>query len=134
MGCVVFHWDMIGYADSQQISQEIIHGFKAQRPEMNQPQNWGLFSPQAESHLQSAMGLQAWNSIRALDFVTSLPDVDATRIGVTGASGGGTQTFHTQRDRPARAGGLSGRDGLDGDAGWLHVRKRLRSADWHREH
>lgn len=109
MGCVVFHYDMIGYADSLQITQDLAHGFRKQRPEMIgwwslAGEGYGLFSPQAESSYQSVMGLQTWNSIRSLDFVLSLPEVDPARVAVTGASGGGTQSFILGAIEPRLAG------------------------------
>ncbi len=88
MGCVVFHYDMVGMADSTAV-----------------PHGAGFADAEALLRLQSAMGLQTWNSLRALDFLASLPDVDPKRIAVTGASGGGTQTFILCGidDRPAVA-------------------------------
>jgi dienelactone hydrolase len=73
-GYVVFAYDMVGYTDTVQL-----------------PHRFGS----AEQRLWSfgPLGLQLWNSVRALDFLASLDDVDATRLGVTGASGGGTQAF-----------------------------------------
>src|SRR5690606_37023874 len=102
LGCVVFHYDMIGYADSAPITM-ISHSFRDQRAHLSTPERFGLFSAQAELRLVNAMGLQTWNSVRALDWVASLPFVDPSRIAVTGASGGGTQTFILCAidDRPA---------------------------------
>ena len=74
-GYVIFAYDMIGYNDS---GKQIEHRFGGAREGL-----WGL----------SAMGLQLQNGIRAIDFLQNLPDVDKERIGCTGASGGGTQTF-----------------------------------------
>ncbi len=78
-GFVVFTYDMIGYNDTTQAP----HGDRAPRFAGPRESLWSI----------SAMGMQLWDSIRAVDFLTSLPDVDASRIAATGASGGGTQTF-----------------------------------------
>jgi len=74
IGFVVFAYDMVGYNDTTQLP----HDFGNERELL-----WG-FNP---------LDVQTWDSIRVIDFLESLPDVDKERIGVTGASGGGTQTF-----------------------------------------
>jgi hypothetical protein len=73
-GFVVFTHDMVGYGDSRQLP----HTFGGRRENL-----WGL----------SLGGLQLWNAIRGLDFLETLPYVRRDKLGVTGESGGGTQTF-----------------------------------------
>ena len=38
-------------------------------------------------------GVECWNGVRGIDYLTSLPEVDPERIAVTGISGGGAATF-----------------------------------------
>jgi dienelactone hydrolase len=40
-------------------------------------------------------GVEAWNGVRAIDYLQSRPEVDPKRIGMTGRSGGGVGTWWT---------------------------------------
>jgi dienelactone hydrolase len=69
MGAVVFSYEMFAWGES-------------------------ILQVDKEVHKTAlALTMQTLNSVRVLDFLTSLPYVDQKRIGVTGESGGGTQTF-----------------------------------------
>lgn len=79
-GYVAFAWDMVGYNDSTAISHRFAIGH---RNGFDRNTLWSV----------NLLGLQLWNSIRAIDFLLTLPEVDPERIACTGESGGGTQTF-----------------------------------------
>ena len=53
----------------------------------------------------SSSGQYTWDCVRSIDYLTSRPEVDEARIGLTGCSGGGTQTTFaaTVEDRIAAA-------------------------------
>jgi dienelactone hydrolase len=73
-GYIAFAYDMVGFNDTRQTP----HSFGGWSEAL-----WA-FNP---------MGLQLWNSIRAVDYLQSLADVDCHRLGATGSSGGASQTF-----------------------------------------
>lgn len=76
MGAIVVGYDLFGWGESE------------------------LQFPK-EYHRSSMAGtMQVLNGMRILDYMTTLPEADVYRIGVTGASGGGSQTlFLTALDK-----------------------------------
>lgn len=74
-GYAALAYDMVGYNESDQLP----HHFGQTAEE--QAWNYG------------PLGVQLWNSVRMLDYLISRDEVDGERIGMTGASGGATQTF-----------------------------------------
>ena len=65
MGAIVLAYDMVGRGEPQQVTHT----------------------------MPISLLLQTWNSRRVLEYLLSRPDVNADRIGMTGESGGATQTF-----------------------------------------
>ncbi|HEV2668129.1 MAG TPA: acetylxylan esterase, partial [Blastocatellia bacterium] len=80
-GYVAFSYDMVGYADSAAISHRFAGGHRENV--VDRESLWGV----------NLLGLQLWNSIRSIDFLLTLPEVDPERVACTGESGGATQTF-----------------------------------------
>lgn len=69
MGVLVFSYDMFAWGESS------------------------LQVPYAQHRDALAIQLQTWGALRAVDYLLARGDVDPARLGVTGASGGGTQAF-----------------------------------------
>ncbi|MBK8882933.1 MAG: acetylxylan esterase [Bacteroidales bacterium] len=83
MGAVVFSYSMFGWGGES--SKQLDPSSIVEKP---------VTDSIAKYHsVPLALTMQTWNSMRVLDYLETLPDVDMAKIGVTGASGGGTQTF-----------------------------------------
>tara|TARA_R110002049_G_scaffold28018_5_gene96670 strand:- start:22781 stop:24832 length:2052 start_codon:yes stop_codon:yes gene_type:complete len=61
-------------------------------------------------------GVEMWNGIRGLDLLSSLPEVDKDKLGVTGISGGGSQSWYLPAadTRVKAAAAVAGAGSLEG--------------------
>lgn len=80
-GYIAFSYDMVGYNDSAAISHRFAAGHRENA--VDRESLWSV----------NLLGLQLWNSIRSIDFLLTLPEVDPERVACTGESGGATQTL-----------------------------------------
>jgi len=89
-GFVVFAIDPVGQGERYQYWDEEQHGSRVGEPTLEHSY------PGAQCFItgSSLARYMLWDGIRAIDYLVSRPEVDPSRLGVTGRSGGGTQSAY----------------------------------------
>lgn len=94
-GYVVLTWDAVGHGERFQLWDFVFR----HRGLMEKSNEHGILGSREYLLDQNLARYLIWDGVRALDYLGSLPEVDASKIGVTGNSGGGAlSTYLAMRD------------------------------------